>query len=128
MLPERLRIVLIIAVFFYFIMMCVFLKNKMLSLKYTLLWLFVGVVMGILIAFSHLLVFLNHLVGIQNSMNGLFIWATAFILCILLSLTSIVSKQTNKIRQLIQTISRLEKRIRDLEKENNKSLEEKEKR
>ena len=102
-------------------MMCIFLKNKALSLKYTLLWILAGIIMSLLVIVPDILIYLNHLVGIQSgmqsNMNGLFIWAIVFIVCILLSLTSIVSRQNNKIRQLIQTISRLEKRVRELEEE-----------
>lgn len=116
MIPAKLQAVLIVVVLCYFIMMCIFLKNKALSLKYTLLWLFAGVVMGVLVVFPQLLTFINGIIGIQENMNGLFIWAIGFILCILLSLTSIVSRQNNKIKQLIQTISRLDERIRELEK------------
>ena len=121
MLPARLQFTLIIAIVFYFIMMCIFLKNKALSLKYTLLWILAGIIMSLLVIVPDILIYLNHLVGIQSgmqsNMNGLFIWAIVFIVCILLSLTSIVSRQNNKIRQLIQTISRLEKRVRELEEE-----------
>ncbi len=117
MLPVRLQITLITAVVFYFFMMCVFLKNKSLSLKYTLLWLFAGVILGALVMFPGILTWLNGLIGIQENMNGLFVWAIAFIVCILLSLTSIVSRQNHKIRQLIQTISRLENRVRELERQ-----------
>lgn len=119
MLPSRLQTVLIIVVVLYFISMCIFLKNRALSLKYTLLWLFAGCVLGVLVAFPQLLTFVNGLIGIQSNMNGLFIWAIGFVVCILLSLTSIVSRQNNKIRQLTQTIARLEKRIRDLEEDRN---------
>ena len=121
MLPARLQFTLIIAIVFYIIMMCIFLKNKALSLKYTLLWILAGIIMSLLVIVPDILIYLNHLVGIQSgmqsNMNGLFIWAIVFIVCILLSLTSIVSRQNNKIRQLIQTISRLEKRVRELEEE-----------
>ena len=121
MLPARLQFTLIIAIVFYFIMMCIFLKNKALSLKYTLLWILAGIIMSLLVIVPDILIYLNHLVGIQSgmqsNMNGLFIWAIVFIVCILLSLTSIVSRQNNKIRQLVQTISRLEKRVRELEEE-----------
>ena len=115
MLSERLQIVLIITIILYFVIMCYFLKNKALSLKYTLLWLFAGAVMGILVAFPDLLIFFNRLIGIQGNMNGLFIWAIAFILCILLSLTSIVSRQNNR-------IARLEKRVRELEMQKNERI------
>lgn len=118
MLPVKLQVTLIIAVIFYFVIMCILLKNKALSLKYTLLWLFAGCVLGLLVVFPELLMVFNRLVGIQENMNGLFVWAIAFIICILISLTSIVSGQSNQIRQMIQTIARLEKRIRELEEKN----------
>lgn len=79
MLPARLQFTLIIAIVVYFIMMCIFLKNKALSLKYTLLWIFAGIIMSLLVIVPDILVYLNHLVGIQDGvqskMNGLFIWA-----------------------------------------------------
>lgn len=119
MLPARLRITLIIAIAFYFIIMCVFLKKKALSLKYTLIWIFAGIIMSLLVIVPDILLYLNHIIGVQSgmqsNMNGLFIWALVFVVCILLSLTSIASRQNTKIRQLVQTISRLEKRVRELE-------------
>lgn len=39
MISSTLRIVLIIGVIIYFVMILMFLKNKALALKYTLLWL-----------------------------------------------------------------------------------------
>jgi hypothetical protein len=48
-------------------------------------------------------------------MNGLFVLAIGFVMAILMSLTSIVSKQSERIRALVQVIAMLEKRIRELE-------------
>ena len=48
-------------------------------------------------------------------MNGLFALSVFFIIIILMSLTSIVSKQTEKIRTLTQENALLEERIRKLE-------------
>ena len=48
MIPATLRITLIIAVVCYFIIILYFLKQKALNLKYTLLWIVAGLVMGIL--------------------------------------------------------------------------------
>ena len=48
-------------------------------------------------------------------MNGLYLMCLAFIFMILMTLTSIVSRQQLKIRILIQQLSMLEKRIRELE-------------
>ena len=115
MIGSNLRIVLIAAVICYFLIILKFLKDKALSLKYTLLWIFAGIVMGMLVVFPSILIEIIGLLGIQSSMNGLFIFCIAFLMMILMSITSIVSRQNRKIRTLIQEIGILEKRIRELE-------------
>lgn len=57
------------------------------------------------------------LLGINSNMNGLYVVSIAFIAMITMSLTSIVSKQTEKIKNLTQSIAKMEKRIRDLEED-----------
>ncbi len=115
MIPFTLRITLSIAVVCYFVLVLYYLKKRMLELKYTLLWLAAGVVMGIMIFFPQLLVSFVRILGIESNMNGLYVLCIAFIIAILMTLTSIVSRQTLKIRTLIQEISMMEKRIRELE-------------
>lgn len=117
MIPQNLQITLSIAIICYFIIILYYLKRKMLELKYTLIWLFAGVIMGIMIYFPELLVWFVRLLGIESNMNGLYILCIAFIMMILMTLTSIVSRQQIKIRILIQEISMMEKRIRELEVE-----------
>lgn len=120
MLPTNLRITLIIAVCCYFVLILLFLKKKSLELKYSLLWLLAGAVMGVFVLWPRLLVYLKKLLGIESTMNGLFVLCIGFIIIILMALTSIVSKQTMKIRGLIQENAMLEKRIREIEEENQK--------
>lgn len=115
MIPVVLRITLSIAVICYFILVLYYLKKRMLELKYTLLWLLAGVVMGIMIFFPQLLVKFVRILGIESNMNGLYVLCLGFILAILMSLTSIVSRQSAKIRLLVQQIAIMEKRIRELE-------------
>ena len=117
MIPVTLRITLTIAVICYFILILHYLKNKMLELKYTLIWLAVGIIMGVLIIFPELLSAFIRLLGIESNMNGLFILFFAFVIMTLMTLTSIVSRQNMKIRILIQELSTLEKRVRELEKD-----------
>ncbi len=115
MIPVTLRVTLIIAVCFYFIFILHYLKNKMLELKYTLIWLAAGFVMILLIAFPELLMTFVAVFGIESNMNGLYILVLAFVITTLMTLTSIVSRQNLKIRILIQELSIMEKRIRELE-------------
>ena len=115
-----LRIVLSFVVVVYFLLILHFMKKKMLSLKYTLLWLFSGFVMGILVLFPGLLDAFVKAVGIETPMYGLFVFAIFFILVIAMSLTAIVSKQTERIKDLAQDNAVLEKRVRELEKDGDK--------
>ena len=117
MLPINLRITLIIAVGCYFFLILLFLKKKSLELKYTLLWLLAGVIMGLAIVFPKFLIRFTKSLGIESAMNGLYVLCIGFILIILMALTSIVSNQTIKIRTLIQEIAMVEKRIREMESE-----------
>ena len=115
MIPSTLRFVLIVAVICYFIVILYFLKQRALNLKYTLLWLLAGAVMGILVIVPELLTAIIHVFGIQDNMNGLFIFCIGFIIMILLSLTSIASRQNRKIRTLTQELAILDKRLREVE-------------
>ena len=117
MIPSHLRITLKIVMISYFIVILYFLKQKALNLKYTLLWLVAGAVMGILVVVPELLTRTIRLFGIQDNMNGLFLFCIGFIVLILLSLTSIASRQNRKLRTLIQELAILDKRVRDLEKD-----------
>lgn len=123
MISTTLRFTLIIGVICYFIIILYYLKQRVLNLKYTLLWLLAGVVMGLLVVFPELLVFVIHLFGIEDNMNGLFIICIAFVVMILMALTSIVSRLDRKVRKLVQEIGIMEKRIRELEKDKEESYE-----
>lgn len=115
MIPSKLRVSLICILVCYFVLILLFLKKRAISLKYTLLWLLAGVFMGIMVIWPQVLTQIIHWIGIESNMNGLFVLAIGFVMAILMSLTSIVSKQSEKIRALVQVIAMLEKRIRELE-------------
>ena len=114
-MPSTLRITLYIGIAIYFILILGMLKKGTLSLKYTLAWLFSGVVIFLLVAFPGIIYLFSSLLGIRNGMNGLFVAIIGFMLIILLTITSIVSGQRNKIKILTQEIAFLEKRVRELE-------------
>ena len=117
MIPSTLRIVLGCAVVLYFIVILYYLKKKMLELKYTLLWLLAGVVMGIMVVWPEVLLRFVQLIGVQSAMNGLYLICIGFIIMILMSITSIVSRTSMKQRRLIQEMALLEKRVRELERD-----------
>lgn len=115
MLSSSLRLFLTIGLLVYFLLIFSLLKRRTLSLRYTLLWIFGGIGMGILLIFPELLSWFTHLAGIKLVSNGLFAMFLFFILIILISITSIVSRQSDNIKRLVQYNALLEKRIRELE-------------
>ena len=110
-----LRIVLIVGIIIYYFIVVRLLKKGRLTLKYSLLWLLMGVVMAILVIFPHLLKIVCDALGIVYGMNGLFTCAIVFLLMLSMALTAIVSKQTDRINNLVQESALLEKRIREIE-------------
>lgn len=115
MLPTTLTITLEVALVCYFLVILIFLKYKAIELKYTLLWIFCGLAMAFMLLFPEVFLRFINLLGIESTMNGLFISFIAFLIMITMSLTSIVSKQTKKIRRLAQQIAILDRKIQELE-------------
>lgn len=114
-MPVYLRLSLGIIVILYFYLLIYFLKRKTLALKYTLLWLFSGLAMGIMLLFPKILTVFVEILGIETPVYGLFLAGIFLLLAISMSLTAIVSKQTERIKDLAQDHAMLEKRVRELE-------------
>ena len=113
----RLQIALIVALIIYFVSIFYMLKKKKLELRYTLLWIFAGVVMVFIALFPQDFSNLVKLLGIIEPTNGLFAVIMFLMLIIFMSMTSILSMLNNKIRTITQKCAMYEKRIRELEKE-----------
>jgi len=111
-----LRISLLAGIALYFILIVYFLKKKALSLKYTLLWFASGFMMLLLIIFPNILYKVADFLGFVSPVNALFAVVIFFMLCILMSITSIVSKLNSKNKSVAQQLALLEKRVRELEK------------
>ena len=116
---NSLQLSFIIGIVIFLVFIIFFLRKKALSLKYSLLWLFSAFLMLILSIFPTTLVCIAHIFGFALPSNAIFSLLFGLVIAILLSLTSIVSKQTERIKTLIQVNALLEKRIRELEAKSN---------
>lgn len=119
MLSTSLRVAILIGIIVYYFILIMLLRQKRLTLKYTLLWLFSGLMMLILSVFPQLLNGITRLLGIQLQSNALFAILFFCTMIILMSLTSIISKQNEAIKQLVQYTALLEKRVREAERPGN---------
>lgn len=122
MISNRLQILFLIAIALYYVVLFYLLKKKSLSLKYTLLWLFSGLVMLVFVLFPGLLTMFAELAGVGVPTNALFAIISFCMIMLLISITSIVSKQTERIKILTQTLAILENRVRELERKNTNDI------
>jgi len=98
-------LVIIVALFIFFITM---LRKKKLDLKYCLVWLIALFGIALFCAFPAWLDHLSYLLGIGVPVNTLFLVCIAFLTCICISLTIVVSRLSERLRKLTQNIAILE--------------------
>ncbi len=115
MMTNLFRVILLVGVLLYILLIIYLMKKGRMSLKYSLVWFLAGLVLLICAIFPQLVGAVTDLLGIYSEVNGVFFVGVCFILLIILSLTSIVSGLSERIRTLVQTQSMLEKRVRELE-------------
>lgn len=115
----RLKFSLICALIIYFVCITGLLRKKRLSIRYSLLWFFAGIVMLIVVLTPDILIFLAEIIGIVDYSNGLYAVVFFLLIMLMMYLTFVVSELNYKNRRLVQTIAVLENRIRNLEKKDN---------
>lgn len=115
-MTKTLSVTLMIGMIFYFGIIFCLLKKKVLSLKYTLLWLLTGTGLLLLLIFPDFSFTVSKFLGFQMPVNGMFLFMIAFLFMIVLSITVIVSRQSERIKIMAQKMALLEKRLRDYEK------------
>ena len=118
-MDTKIQIIFIITIIIYLSIIIQLLRKNKLNLKYTLLWIICAFSLLLVTLFPKTIVYISDFLGIKTPINSAFIIAGMFIVMILITITSIVSKLNSSIRVLIQEVAILEKRIRDIEKNNN---------
>lgn len=85
-------------------------KKDKLSIRYSLSWYILSVILLIAVWFPNLLVILAKILGIYSPINLVFFVGVCLSLWILFSLTRVVSIQTSKIKSLAQQVALSEKK------------------
>lgn len=93
------------ALLFFFVLEL--LRRRRLSEPYAILWLVASVVLLVLSVWDDLLDELADLVGIATPANALFVVGFGFILVLLLSFSTVISRLTRENKLLAQEIARL---------------------
>ena len=110
-----LRIDLLVGVLLYLGVILWLLKKNRLTIRYSIIWFLSGFVLLIFALFPYIVLVLRDLLQVELAANLVFLLVLAFVLMILLSLSSIVSGFSEKIKRLPQHNALLERRVRELE-------------
>ena len=109
------RIILaVFAVLFLAYVLRLVARGKLL-LKYSLLWLILGIAMLLCAAFPGVVIAISKLSGFITSSNFVFLIAIGILLAISLSLSVVVSRQLLSIKNLTHRLALLEKEQRDFD-------------
>ncbi|MCI2047575.1 MAG: DUF2304 domain-containing protein [Faecalibacterium sp.] len=99
------------------LMVLLLLKKGVLTVKYSLLWLFCG--FGLLIAalFPYLIYVIRDILDMVMPSNVVFLMMFGFVLLLLLSHSVAISQLSEKSKRQTQSLALLEKRVRALEEQ-----------
>ena len=112
-MDQRIQIVAILAAFALAILILELVRRRRLNERYALLWLFSALIILILAVWEGLLARIASLLGIAYPPNALFLIAVGFILLLLLSMSTSLSRLQGQTRVLAQRLAILEARFRD---------------
>lgn len=88
----------------FFIYIVLKIKNKELELKYVLTWLLGSIIFIILDLFPQALFYFSKIVHIVEPVNALFLILIVSLIIITFSLTVALSRNTNRVKSLVQEI------------------------
>lgn len=104
-LSIELRIELLIFAVVFFVIIIKSVNNRKMLLKYCFHWFLAAVIMVIIAVFPEIVYVLIDYLGIETPSNLIFLVALIWLISMNLSLTIIVSKQSEKIKEIIQWVS-----------------------
>ena len=91
------------------------LKKGRLTVRYSIVWLMAGGALLVFAVFPYIVLVLRDWLNMEMPVNVIFTLVLAFVLLLLLSLSTIVSGFAEKLKRLAQENALLEKRVRELE-------------
>ena len=94
----------------------VFLKKGLMTVKYSLLWLGLSIVLVIFAACPYVVFVLRDILDIEMPVNLVFLLMFCFVLVVLFSLSISITQLADKCKRLTQENALLEKRVRELER------------
>ena len=115
-MTPQFQFIMILGAVLLLLIIFMLLKKGEMTVKYSLLWLALAVVLVIFAVCPYVVYVLRDLLDVQMPVNLVFMLVFCFVLVVLISLSIAVSQLAEKCKRLTQENALLEKRVRELEK------------
>ena len=115
-MPVSFQLYMLLGALALLVIIFVFLKKGLLTVKYSLLWLGLSIVLVIFAACPYVVFVLRDILDIEMPVNLVFLLMFCFVLVVLLSLSIAITQLADKCKRLTQENALLEKRVRELER------------
>ena len=124
-MTDKFQAFMILGALVLLVIIFVLLKHGKMTVKYSLLWMCLSLVLLVFALFPYVVYVLRDLIDVEMPVNLVFMLMFCFVLLVLLSLSIAISQLAEKSKRLTQANAILEKRVRELEKALRQSPEEK---
>ena len=124
-MTDKFQAFMILGALVLLVIIFVLLKHGKMTVKYSLLWMCLSLVLLVFALFPYVVYVLRDLIDVEMPVNLVFMLMFCFELRVLLSLSIAISQLAEKSKRLTQANAILEKRVRELEKALRQSPEEK---
>ena len=104
-MSNLLKIEMIIIAVVFVILVFRAVNRRQLQLKYSLIWLLLSLGMIVVAFFPQIMDWLSSLLGIQTTSNFVYLIGIVLLIVFMFFLTIMLSKQSDRIRLLVQTVS-----------------------
>ena len=116
----KLRIILILLVFFADLFSIRQIRRGKMSLNHSLLWIMISMVLLLIAVFPSIAFWLAGLMGIGTPVNLVFLFFAFFSIILFIYLTNVISKEDRINRRLVQKVALMEKELREMKKAESK--------
>ena len=124
MMKITLKIALIIVLLLYLFFIAKAVKRKNMRIGYLIFWTITGIALIISLLIPNLIEETSKILGFEVPINMIFSIAIFIILYLIFDLTIVISNESKNNVMLIQEISILKKKVKELEKNNNEDKKE----
>lgn len=116
----KLRIILILLVFFADLFSFHQIRRGKMSLNHSLLWILISMVLLLIAIFPSIAFRLAGLMGIGTPVNLVFLFFAFFSIILFIYLTNVISKEDRINRRLVQKVALMERELREMRKAESK--------